>query len=349
MQGDVRVRGATGRRVGAALRAALAVWAAGALGPGVAPVAAQTTAQRAAPDPDTVHAPRSGEWQRRAGSDLHSRGHGPRVDIGDAQRPRCDVRVPPFAAANARVGLIRDLRLGKNELVARTKGREPAATLTVINHPVTGPVIAGPHQTPFVCETEAFGLGPALDSNCSAKTRVEYFYRSKAAGPAAAPAASANSAQALAAPDAAPPGRGRGGANAPNPFKPFDPAAPRPADLAETTTSDGRTVPFIVRREMGTVNRAVYVIAFLHEPGQPLPDPWTRHAGLERPPDLQLWWRLPGRLSPGAHGRRADGGEELPRGIAGRRLRAGEGIRPGGGLAQRVRDELRGSRSRPKR
>mgnify|MGYP003343403047 CR=1 FL=1 len=43
-----------------------------------------------------------------------------------------------------------------------------------------------------------------------------------------------------------------------------------------TTTSDGRTVPYIVRREMGTINRAVYSIAILHEPGTPLPSPWMK-------------------------------------------------------------------------
>jgi len=75
-------------------------------------------------------------------------------------------------------------------------------------------------------------------------------------------------------------GRGAGGsANGANPWKRFDPAAPRPADLAMTTTTEGKTVPYIVRREMGSINRAVYVLAFLHEPGQPLPDPWTATPG----------------------------------------------------------------------
>jgi hypothetical protein len=41
-------------------------------------------------------------------------------------------------------------------------------------------------------------------------------------------------------------------------------------------TSEGRKVRFIVRREIGTINRAVYDIQFLHEPGQPLPTPWSR-------------------------------------------------------------------------
>ena len=45
-----------------------------------------------------------------------------------------------------------------------------------------------------------------------------------------------------------------------------------------TTTTEGKTVPYIVRREMGTINRAIYSIAFLHEPGTPLPSPWTTGA-----------------------------------------------------------------------
>ena len=36
---------------------------------------------------------------------------------------------------------------------------------------------------------------------------------------------------------------------------------------------------FIVRVETGTINRGVYRIAFLHQPGQPLPDPWTEIPG----------------------------------------------------------------------
>ena len=37
-------------------------------------------------------------------------------------------------------------------------------------------------------------------------------------------------------------------------------------------------MPYIVRREMGTINRAVYSIAMLHEPGTPLPSPWMTGA-----------------------------------------------------------------------
>src|SRR6185503_6519356 len=141
--------------------------------------------------------------------------------------------------------------------------------LTVVNHPITGPVLYSPHQTPFICETQASGLGEPLDADCSAATKVEYFYRSTAA-----PAPRENQGDLATADNANGFGGGRGNAPA-NPFKPLDPNAPRPADIAMTTTTEGRTVPYIVRREMGTINRAVYSFAFLHEPGTPLPSPWT--------------------------------------------------------------------------
>ena len=126
-----------------------------------------------------------------------------------------------------------------------------------MNHPITGPIISGPHQTPFVCQTEAAGLGHALDADCSAKTNVSYVYKStEPPAPRAATRADAL-------------------ATFPAGFKPYDPSAPRPADLAQTTTADGKTVDYIVRRETGTINRAIYQIAFLHVPGTPLPDAWT--------------------------------------------------------------------------
>jgi hypothetical protein len=138
---------------------------------------------------------------------------------------------------------LKDLKLGSNIIEVGVKGQKPGAQLTVVNHPISGPVMSGPRQTPFTCETQVLGFGPPLDADCSVATRVEYFYRA----------------------------RDQDG----NPFKPYDRASSRPADLAMTTTIDGKTVPYIVRREMGTINRAVYAIAFLHEPGTPLPDPWN--------------------------------------------------------------------------
>jgi hypothetical protein len=193
----------------------------------------------------------------------------------------------PSAQPHVLVGAIGGLSDGPNQLEASAPGQR-RAQLGLVSHPLTGPVISGPHQAPFVCETETFGLGPAVDGTCHVTARVDYFYRVR--GPATPQLETAGTsvagglqasgfAAALASVDAAAPRTG--GPNvggAPNPFRPFTPGAPRPADLAQTTTSDGRTVPYIIRREMGTINRAVYVIAFLHEPGTPLPDPWTADA-----------------------------------------------------------------------
>src|SRR5262249_14907964 len=59
----------------------------------------------------------------------------------------------PSGEPNNIVGLVKDLRLGTNEIEAAIKG-QPASHLMVINHPISGPVISGPHQSPFVCETQ---------------------------------------------------------------------------------------------------------------------------------------------------------------------------------------------------
>lgn len=112
-------------------------------------------------------------------------GHVPRDQV--SVRPNGRDVTAAFAPAQGHgslLGLVQGLELGRNRLEAGAPARvargRPTATLTVVNHPITGPVIAGPHQTPFVCETEAWGFGPPLDADCSVETRVEYFYRSGA-------------------------------------------------------------------------------------------------------------------------------------------------------------------------
>ena len=60
------------------------------------------------------------------------------------------------------------------------------------------------------------------------------------------------------------------------------PSAP-PSDVAQTTTLDGTQVPYIVRIETGTINRAIYQISMLHNPAsEPAPDPWTKSKGWNR-------------------------------------------------------------------
>ena len=155
-------------------------------------------------------------------------------------------------------GLVTGLHPHHNLIAIKVAGN--SAELHIINHPSTGPVFSGPHQKPFICQTEDNKLGPALDSDCSAKTVITYLYHSTAPpDPKASP---------ISPPNAPPAG-----------FKPLDPSAPLPSDIAKTTTTLGQTVNYIVRVEKGTINRAAYEIAFLHEPGQPLPSPWAPTPG----------------------------------------------------------------------
>lgn len=159
------------------------------------------------------------------------------------------------------LGLLGGLRIGDNTVTLYSASRIEA-TLKLVNHDRSGPIFSGPHQEPFVCQTVQNGLAPALDADCSADTVVQYYYKSASSSTTGETRGRAIAGTALSAA-----------------FKPYDPSTPAPADVAKTTTSEGRTVNFIVRREVGTINRAVYEIEFLHEPGQPLPSPWARTPG----------------------------------------------------------------------
>ncbi len=140
------------------------------------------------------------------------------------------------------VGLVTGLKLGDNLLEVfqvKTPGKSgnehpiQSASLELTNSPIVGPVTSGPHMTPYECRTVQSNMGQPLDADCSATTRVDFFYRTTA-----------------------------------NAFAPLaNPTGPRPADLAFTTTNDGHTVPYIVRVESGTIDRTIYRIAMLDDPG----------------------------------------------------------------------------------
>lgn len=137
---------------------------------------------------------------------------------------------------------------GRNQLVARLGSERAALTLT--NFPVTGPMFSGPQQQPFVCKTNqgAVNRQPKVDSTvppgykvtdaagnvvgystrCSIDTFVAWHYRNTA------------------------------GALLPMPAD-----GSRPADMSQVTLPDGRTVDFLIRREIGTINRFLYSIAML--------------------------------------------------------------------------------------
>ena len=168
-------------------------------------------------------------------------------------------------------GIITGLANGNNVVSAGGSGLQ-AARLTISNHPIGGPVIAGTQIQPWVCATpvavaesgntaatNSSGLTTnAVDVQCNIATEFKYYYKTTTAG-------CTNS-----LPDPIPP------AAAPTNgcFKAYNPAAATPADLATTTTDKGVAVPYIVRVERGTLNRGIYDIAVLFDPTKP----WTATA-----------------------------------------------------------------------
>ena len=155
---------------------------------------------------------------------------------------------PAFAQRDgALVGLVDGLEVGRNVLTAGHQ-RHVDADLGVTNFPITGPMFSGPQQHPFVCTTNQLGLQPKVDAaaepgyavrdaanaivgysrNCSIDTVVSYLYR-----------ASNNS------------------------WKPLPADGSTPADMTQTTLPDGRIVDFVVRREVGSINRFLYSFAML--------------------------------------------------------------------------------------
>ena len=76
-------------------------------------------------------------------------------------------------------GLATGLRRGDNTLLVRDeRNQSTSSQLTLTDYPITGPILSGPHITPYECRTTQNGLGSPLDSDCSATTKIAYYYRS---------------------------------------------------------------------------------------------------------------------------------------------------------------------------
>ena len=156
-------------------------------------------------------------------------------------------------SATSMTGLIAGLRPGQNRIVATLGGL--TTTLLLNDTGKDGPVISGAHQSPFICQTDTFALpdgstlGAAVDANCNAPTKVLYLY--KPAGGTA--------------------------------FRVLSSTTTLPADMGTTTTSDNRTVNYIVRLETGTLNRAIYQFAVLFNPAtDTVPNPAGTFASWNR-------------------------------------------------------------------
>lgn len=161
----------------------------------------------------------------------------------------------------ALLGLVDGLVLGDNT-VSVTVG-DQTDELVVTNYATGGPIFSGAQLDPYFCledlEPDRAGqprrfavgngdwiVGGKLDDDCALETRVDFLYRTTGEEPT---------------------------------FAPLPDPAVRPADLAETTTTEGHTVPYVVRLETGTINRAIYQTAALVDPARPDPDPWREQPG----------------------------------------------------------------------
>ncbi|MCU1427847.1 MAG: hypothetical protein JWL83_1847 [Actinomycetia bacterium] len=128
-----------------------------------------------------------------------------------------------FAAAGTRTrGVVTGLRNGANTITAQSGTSR--AQLTVTNHPIDGPMVSGPHITPWVCTTQQLGLGAPTNANCDAPTKTTWSYRANDGS-----------------------------------VKPLPDPTARPADLGRVTVN-GVSVPFIIRAEQGVIDRGVYWI-----------------------------------------------------------------------------------------
>ena len=125
------------------------------------------------------------------------------------------------------MGLLKNLSMGENVVTASAPGGKPVA-LTIVNHPIGGPVLSGPQIQPWSC------FAGAVDKQCNRPPVISYLYKPSSGGPLAA----------------------------------YDPENP-PSDVATTTTDQGKTVPFIVRQEVGAIDRDEYRIALLYDPSKP--------------------------------------------------------------------------------
>ena len=134
------------------------------------------------------------------------------------------------------IGLLKDLRAGRNVVTATAPGGTQA-TITIVNHAIGGPVTSGPQIQPWQC------ADGAEDAQCNRQPRIEYRYKSTSGGA----------------------------------LRPYDPENP-PSDVATTTTDQGKTVPYIVRHEVGTLDRDEYRMAVLFDPAKPWA-PWEPQEG----------------------------------------------------------------------
>jgi hypothetical protein len=148
-----------------------------------------------------------------------------------------DVRVRWGVDHGRVLGLVTGLHGTSLDLIApRERVRLP-----ILDHPIGGPVLAGPQIQPWTCAAGTTGR------QCNAKPTYAWSYLP--AGTNATPSQAVGNQ---------------------SPLQSYDPANPPPAQLvATTTTQTGAKVPFIVRTETGYLDRDQYSISAVAQPGKP--------------------------------------------------------------------------------
>ena len=178
----------------------------------------------------------------------------------------------PDASGLTLTGLLTGLAIGPNTVAASGRVRTRGARLTVVNHPNAGPGLFRPSRAAVRLRDAELQAAVRRDAGRAARRATARSPRASTTSIARRPAASSSR---------------------------LPTGAPLPADAAMVTTLTGQTVPYVVRIETGTINRAIYQIAMLHNPArEPAPDVIHAIRRLERPADLHLRRRLHGRLVP---------------------------------------------------
>ncbi len=200
------------------------------------------------------------------------------TDVTSAFTTRSDGRI---------VGLVTGLKDGANTITALSSNDSFARSqLTITNHAKGGPVLLGAQTTPWICATPvptaASGATPstnasgltttATDAQCNIATEFKLFYRtttpvSVAAGDGGCSFVLPDPSPTIANPSPTTPANSC--------FQPYVAGTTPAASVATTTTTNGVTVPYIVRVERGTLNRGIYDIAVLFDPTKPA---WTANA-----------------------------------------------------------------------
>lgn len=178
------------------------------------------------------------------------------VSFGSAQDVRVTLNGADITAsltadpvAHTLTGVAGSLRPGWNVIVAQQRHGAPAFKL--LRNFGAGPVFSGPRQYPFLCRTESAGLGqPLVDNQNQQGYRVL-----DAAGTVTGWSKDCSAAPVFDRVYRAADGQ----------FKPMPADGSRPADMTTTTTLDGRTLDYVVKRERGVINRFIYAIAMLDD------------------------------------------------------------------------------------